>query len=470
MLKNYKESEELPMQTQCKQFKQKELQFQDLGRKKVVVRNDGEKTSSDGGLILLREIEEKRKIIEGFSQCFYDGRNQKKITHSLVDLLKQRIFGICLGYEDINDHENWRSDPMLVFSCNKNQDTVLAGKSTLNRMELPVISEKDKRYKKISYDTEAVRELFIKIFIESYEKEPKEIILDLDATDDPLHGEQEGRFFHGYYDEYCYLPLYAFVGEHLLLADLLKADADPGNQAIGRLRYLIYKIREVWLNVRIIVRADSGFCRDAIMSFCESQDNVDYVLGLKGNSRLNKALGNAMELAKQEYKKTGCKQRVFREIRYKTKKSWSKKRRVIGKAEYLPLGKNARFVVASLDETEYTGQVLYEDFYCARGNMENRIKEQQLFLFADRTSTHYLHSNQLRLWFSSLAYVFFVFLRNVGLESTDLERSQVDTIRIKILKVSALVKESCRRVLVRIPESFPYWDIWIAVNKNLCAV
>jgi hypothetical protein len=455
------------MQTQCKQ---NELQFQDIGKKKVVVKNDGEKTSSDGGLIILREIEEKRKIIERFSECFFDGRNQKKITHSLLNLLKQRILGICLGYEDINDHEQWRYDPMLAFCCNRNQNTALAGKSTLNRMELPVTLEKDKRYKKISYNSEAIRELFIKVFTESYKTEPEEIILDLDATDDPLHGEQEGRFFHGYYDEYCYLPLYAFVGEHLLLADLLKADSDPGNQAISRLRYLIYKIREVWPLVRIIVRADSGFCRKEIMSFCESQDNVDYVLGLKGNSRLKKAMGTALELAKKGYKESGCKQRIFKEIKYKTKKSWSKKRRVIGKAEYSSLGENIRFVVTSIDETEYSSQALYEDLYCGRGNMENRIKEQQLYLFADRTSTHYLKSNQLRLWLSSLAYVLFVILRNTGLASTDLDRAQVDTIRLKLLKVSAFVKESCRRIFIRIPESFPYWDIWITVRNNLCAV
>ena len=402
------------------------------------------------------------------AECFRDYRTPGKILHSLEDLLRQRIYGICQGYEDINDHEEWRKDPMLALACEKELGDILAGKSTLNRMELPVVTEKDERYKKIMCDHEKIRDLLIDLFFESYRKEPKEIIIDIDATDDLLHGEQEGRFFHGYYDNFCYLPLYAFVGEHLLLADLNTADEDPGNLAFGPLRYLFFRIRARWPNVRIIIRGDAGFCRERTMCFCEEFE-IKYVFGLPGNARLKKAIGHELREAKTAFENTGKPQRVFKELKYKTKKTWSRPRRVVAKAEHLSNGANPRFVVTNMDIDQWPARRLYEKLYCARGNMENRIKEQKLFCFSDRTSTHYLRSNQLRLFFSAIAYVFFVDMRRRVLAGTDWANARIDTLRLKLLKVAAWITVSRRRVLIRIPASFPYWDIWITANRNLKA-
>jgi hypothetical protein len=453
------------MKPECKH---EELLFQDLGSRKIVVRNDAETTSSDAGLLVLREIDHNRKIMERFAKCFRDYRTPWKILHSLVDMLRQRIFGICQGYEDLNDHEEWRKDPMLAIACEKDLGDRLAGKSTLNRMELPVVNEKDERYKKIICDQEKVRDLLIDLFLESYRKEPKEIIIDIDATNDPVHGEQEGRFFHGYYDEFCFLPFYAFVGEHILMAELNTADEDPGKLAYGPLRYLYFRIRDRWPNVRIVIRGDGGFCRERIMSFCDEYE-IQYVFGMPGNKRLKRTIGREMHKAKKEYEKTGEPQRIFKDLKYKTAKTWSRFRRVVAKAEHLSNGANPRFVVTNLDAEKWQAQSLYEDLYCARGNMENRIKEQKLFCFSDRTSTHYLRSNQLRLFFSALAYVFFVDLRLRLLAGTEWSNARIDTLRLKLLKVSAWIVVSRRRVLVRIPTSFPYWDVWIASSVNLKA-
>jgi hypothetical protein len=456
------------MKTQCIQ---NEFEIQSIHGKRVFVKPDGETVSSDGGLILLKRIEERQGIISRFCECFLDRRNPDLITYKLNTLLRQRVFGICQGYEDLNDHEEWRNDPLLAIACDRVPEIdSLAGKSTLNRLELgPNLHEPKGRYKNISYDAEKVQRLFTELFLDSYKTEPDEITLDVDATDDPLYGHQQGRFFLGYYDEYCYLPLYIFAGEHLLWAELRTANDDPAVAVVPALKVIIPMIRERWKDTRIIVRGDGGFCRNDIMEQCESEKNVFYVLGLPKNKRLIRAIGGSIHEAERLYKNSYVRQRIFRDIRYKTKKSWTRTRRVIGKAEYAAAGSNPRFIVTNFDDTKtFAAQWLYESRYCARGNMENRIKEQKLFMFSNRTSTSLLRANQLRLWLSSVAYVFMVALRHTGLANTDWNRSQVPTIRLKLLKVAAQVHVSVRRIVIHIPRSFPYWQEWMMMNKRFC--
>ncbi len=344
----------------------------------------------------------------------------------MQDLVAQRVYGLALGYEDLNDHDDLRKDSTLALLVGKRDLTgerrvreqdrgnPLAASSTLNRLELGIPkSAISDRYKRIAADNEAMDRLLVDLFLESYRKPPRKIWLDLDATDDPLHGQQEGRFFHGYYRCYCYLPLYIFSGEHLLCARLRTADKDASSGSVDELQRIVGQIRARWPKTRIIIRADSGFCRDAIMAWCETND-VGYVLGLARNKRLQRALGKEMEAARLACERTGETARCFRDFRYRTRKSWSCERRVIGKAEYLPGKANPRFVVTNLSTRDADAQHLYEDLYYARGEMENRIKEQQLGLFADRTSSATLRANQLRLYFSSFAYVLLHGLRRLG--------------------------------------------------------
>jgi len=438
-----------------------QLEFQGFKKRKVIIKHDAEISSSDGGLLLLSEVEKKYSVIKQLSECFKDNRNQAYVQHSLKTLLTQRIFGLCQGYEDLNDHDEWRSDPLLALACEIDTDKIAAGKSTLNRLELgkEITEEYGDRYNKISWDDEQIENLFIKLFLDNYKDTGKPIILDFDATDDPLHGNQEGKFFHGYYDSYCYLPLYVFCGEYLLAAKLRTSNRDGSDGTVEILKKIIPMIRERFPNIQIIVRGDSGFCREKIIRFCED-NNASYIFGLARNKRLYKAIAGSLKRAKTRYSKTGEAQRIFCELKYKTKKSWSRTRRVVGKAEYLLKGENPRFVVTNLSIEEWPAKELYEDLYCARGDMENRIKEQQLYLFADRTSTAWMSSNQLRLWFSSFAYMFFVFLRTEALIDTELKRAQAVTLRLKILKVAAIVKVSTRRILIRLPSAYPYWGIW----------
>jgi hypothetical protein len=350
----------------------------------------------------------------------------------------------------------------------QDQGKAIAGKSTLNRLELtPEDANEKSRYKKIVADQGAIDELMVAVFIESYESAPSEVVLDVDATDDPLHGNQEGRYFHGYYSEYCYLPLYIFSGEHLLCARLRQANEDPASGVRQELVRIVKKLREVWPGVRIIVRGDSGFCRDEIMSFCEGEGQLDYVLGLAKNSRLIKEIGAEMAQAQQSYKSTQQPARVFKDFRYRTRKSWSCERRVVGKAEYLAKGENPRFIVTSISSEEKEARELYEDFYCARGDMENRIKEQQLGLFADRTSTSWMRSNQLRLYFSSFAYILVHALRRLGLEGTELAKAQCDTIRLKLFKIGAQIQVSVRKVWISFSESYPYLNLFQQVFARL---
>jgi hypothetical protein len=343
----------------------------------------------------------------------------------------------------------------------------LAGKSTLNRLELtPVCASSKSRYKKTTVNKHSVDAFFINVFLQSYDKPPSVIVLDLDATDDPIHGHQLGRFFHGYYKNYCFLPLYIFCGEHLLCARLRPSDIDASAGSVKELERIVSQIRSQWPDVQIIIRGDSGFCREHIMLWCE-QNNVDYILGLAKNDRLKNEIAQELAQAKELYEQTTQASRVYKDFEYQTLKSWSKSRRVIGKAEYVAKGENPRFVVTSLSADEFDARTLYEEQYCARGEMENRIKEQQLCLFADRTSAATMRANQLRLWFSSVAYTLVNALRRLGLKGTKLAKARCDTIRLKLLKIGAQIKITVRKVWVCLSESYPYQQIFEQVYENL---
>ena len=419
----------------------------------------------------MREVEKRIGIVRQFAACFLDYRNPDLIEHTVEELVAQRVYGLALGYEDLNDHEELRKDPLLAVLVEKSDlaGEVLAGKSTLNRLELtPATATAKTRYKKIVADHAAVDRLFVDVFLAAHRQAPQQIILDLDATDDPLHGNQEGRFFHGYYGHYCYLPLYIFCGEFLLGARLRPSNIDASAGSVEELKRIVKQIRAVWPEVRILVRADSGFCREELMAWCEAE-GVDYLLGLAKNERLKAQIKKESQQAKQQYQETGHAARIFKEFYYKTRKSWSQQRRVVAKAEHLEKGENPRFVVTSLRTEEWPASALYEELYCARGDMENRIKEQ-LMLFADRTSTAYLRSNQLRLYFSSVAYVLLQMLRHLGLQGTELAKAQCATIRLKLLKIGALIRISVRKVWISLAGGYPYVELFRQVHEKLLAM
>ncbi len=464
------------MKTQCTQD---QMEFHGLGRRVVVGQFDGGKISSDSGGLLLREVEQRTHILKRLADCFTDHRDGDLIEHTLESLIKQRVMGLALGYEDLNDHDTLRHDPLLALlsgkrdltgeSRKRDQDKgcAIAGKSTLNRLELtPLGANASSRYKKIVANAGAMDDLLVALFLEAYDDPPEQIILDVDATDDPVHGHQEGRFFHGYYRGYCYLPLYIFCGEHLLCARLRQANQDGAAGTVDELSRIVGQIRSSWPQTQIILRGDGGFCRDDLMDWCETH-GVDYILGMPKNSRLKAILGDEMAQAKLQYEATDEAARVFKDFRYRTRTSWSRERRVVGKAEHLAKGENPRFVVTSLSIEDWDARSLYEDLYCARGDMENRIKEQQMALFADRTSTHEMQSNQLRLYFSSFAYVLMQTLRCLGLEGTSMARAQCDTIRVKLFKIGAHIQLSVRRVRIAFSESYPYADIFRQVMQQL---
>lgn len=466
------------MQTQCNQCS---FGFQQLGAREIVAQFNGGRVSSDGGGILLREVEERFGLVEKFASCFTDYRDPELIEHSLVGLLKQRLFGICLGYEDLNDHDLLRYDALLATIVGKedpegndresarDRGKALAGKSTLNRLELtPVGADAGDRYKKITANIHATHDFLVDAFLMQHASPPERIVLDLDATDDPVHGDQLGKFFHGYYKNYCFLPLYVFCGDHPLLALLRPSDIDAAAGAVKHLDRIVRRIRQTWPNVRIVVRGDSGFCREHLLAWCE-ENGVDYVIGLAKNKRLTTILGKEAHEAKVLFEQTGKPARVFKDFIYRTQKSWSRERRVIGKAEHLEKGANPRFVVTSLDPEEFPAATVYEDEYCGRGNMENRIKEQQLFLFADRTSCQTLRANQLRLTFSTVAYVLLRALREFGLKGTVLETAQADTIRLRLLKIGAIVRVTVRKVWIALSEAYPWRDLFAEVYERLTA-
>ena len=453
--------------------------FQDLNHREIRGDFSGGRITSDGGALLLREVEIRRRIIKRLADCFLDHRDPDRIDHTVFQLLAQRIGGIALGYEDVNDHDDLRRDPILAIFAGKADPTgdhrkrerdlgyPLAGKASINRLEWAICGDRrDPRYHKMDCLPEQVDRLLVDLFLETYGQPPKEITLDLDATDDPLHGNQEGRFFHGYYGYYCYLPLYIFCGDHLLCAHLRPSNIDASSGSKEELERIVNQIRDRWPEVKIIIRADSGFAREEIMSWCENHE-VDFVLGLAKNQRLTRKIEKQLERARRTYLKTGTPSRLFRDFSYRTLNSWSRKRRVIGKAEHLPKGSNPRFIVTSLDRKDYEAKMLYEDVYCARGEMENRIKEQQLCLFADRTSSSFFDANQMRLWFSSFAYVLVNELRRLGLKNTELERAQCSTIRNKLFKIGALVTVTVRKVWIRFASSCPYQRIFRSFLRNI---
>jgi hypothetical protein len=432
--------------------------------------------SSDAGGLLLREAAAATKMMERVAACFRDTRDPSRCDHDVDTLVSQRIYGLALGYEDLNDHDHLRRDPLLAIlvgredplgqgrTRERDRGCALAGKSTLQRLEQCPEVLKEDRYHKITYDGPALDRLLVDLFLEAHAHAPRQIILDLDATDDPVHGNQEGRFFHGYYGCYCFLPLYIFCGEHLLRARLRSSNIDASAGTVEEVSPVVAQIRARWPKVQIVLRADSGFAREEIMAWCE-EHGVDYVFGLAKNARLIRKLSREMKRARRRYGRTGKAARVFRAFSYRTRQSWSRSRQVVGKAEYLEKGPNPRFVVTSLMGPP--PQSLYEDIYCARGEMENRIKEQQLDLFADRTSAATMRSNQLRLYFSSLAYILLHHVRRVGLQGTELARAQCGTIRLKLLKIGALISVSVRRVRFRLASGYPYAELFAQVLANL---
>ncbi len=466
------------MPTQCNQ---EWFQFHPLAKREVRGRFDGGAITSDAGGLLLREVEKRTGIIAQFAACFRDHRDPERIEHTVKELVAQRVYALALGYEDLNDHDQLREDPLLAVLAEKedpsgesrararDQGKALAGKSTLNRLELTgeVVSEEE-RYKKIAMDQEAVDRLLVEVFLQAHREPAQAIVLDLDATDDPVHGNQEGRFFHGYYGHYCYLPLYIFCGDFLLGARLRPSNLDASAGSREELERIVTQIRRSWPEVKITLRGDSGFCREELMLWCE-QNEVDYVLGLAKNERLKAEIALELAQAAVAYAATGKPARGFREFFYQTRESWSRARRVVAKAEHLEKGSNPRFVVSSLSPQAWEARQLYEELYCARGEMENRIKEQ-LSLFADRTSTAFLRSNQIRLYFSSLAYALMQALRRLGLAGTELAQAQADTLRLKLLKIGAQIRVTVRRVWISLAEGYAYAALFAQVYAQLQAL
>jgi Transposase DDE domain group 1 len=467
------------METQCNATY---LDFPMLGRREIVADFDGGALTSDGGALLLRTTEQLTGVIGQFAACFADHRKTDRIEHTVEELVAQRVYALALGYEDLNDHDDLRRDPLLAAVVGKTDPSgrtrqrrrdrgkALAGKSTLNRLELtPIGADQDSRYKKVACRTHDVERLFVTLFLQAYARPPERIVLDLDATDDPIHGHQLGRFFHGYYKNYCYLPLYIFCGDHLLCARLRPADIDASAGSVKQLQRIVEQIRRAWPEVKITIRADSGFCREPTMAWCEAK-GVDYIFGLAQNPRLLAAIADELDQARQQFEATGQPARIFAELRYRTLETWSRERRVVAKAEHLAKGANPRFVVTSLSAEDRSARPLYEEDYCARGEAENRIKEQQLHLFADRTSAGTMRANQIRLFFSSIAYTLLNALRRLGLEGTEMAEAQCQTIRLKLLKIGALVRVTVRKVWVHLASSCPYAEVFRRVHARLSRI
>jgi hypothetical protein len=457
------------MRTDCSQDS---FEFGTVEGRRVVGAFDGGQITSHAGGLLLGSSNRAIGLIERLARCFKDGRDPDALLHTLPTLIGQRIFAIALGYEDINDHDHLRHDPVLQVLAGKltrkrSNCAALAGKSTLNRLEHAAKVGSDP-YQKISYDEAAIAALFVTLCLESYVERPTRMIIDLDATHDPIHGEQEGRHFHGYYDCYCYLPLYVFCGRHLLAAKLRTADKDAADGAREEIARIVAQTRSRWPEVQIILRADSAFARDDLMVWCED-NGVDYIFGLARNERLVKAIRRELAQVRRESRRTKCAARRFKVLEgWETRESWSLPRRVIAKAEWTQGEANPRFLVTSLNWTD-DARYLYEDVYCARGDMENRIKECQTDMFAGRTSAASMRANQLRLWFAAFAYVLICALRRIGLTGTAMAVATCGTIRLKLLKIGALVTTSVRRIKIAMTSSCPYQDIFDHVHERLSA-
>ncbi|WP_119273369.1 IS1380 family transposase [Taklimakanibacter deserti] len=443
--------------------------FAHVESREVVAAFDGGTISSDAGGLLLGMTDRVIRLIGRFAGCFRDRRCPELIEHEVATLVGQRVFGIALGYEDLNDHDELRHDPVLAIllgklAAKRRDCAPVAGKSTLNRLELS--RSVATRYHKISHDGAAIEQLLVDVFLEAHVRAPKQIILDLDATDDPLHGHQEGRFFHGYYDCYCYLPLYVFCGQHLLAAKLRRSNIDASAGAVAEVARIVAQIRVRWPRTRILLRADSGFAREELMAWCEA-NKVDFLFGLARNERLVGAIAAELEEAAAHSRKSGKPQRRFKDFTWTTRDSWSARRRVVAKAEHTGGEANPCFVVTSLARSVCAARYLYENIYCARGDMENRIKECQGDLFADRTSTATMQANQLRLWFASMAYVLLCALRRIALRHTQFAKAACGTIRLKLLKIGALVRISVRRIKIAMASGCPYQREFAAAHAML---
>ena len=486
----------IPISTECVP---EQFSFGRVNGRNVIANFKGGTLTSDGGLILIAELDKKRQITTRFASCFTDYRHQGYVNHSVTDLVAQRIYGLIQGYEDLNDHEKLRADPVFAIALGKlnhcePQSVLLAGKSTLNRLEYcpeTVINQAEARYHRVSHKPKGIERLLVELFLESYRKPPQSIVLDLDVTDDGVHGNQEQAFFNTYYGGVCYAPLYIFCGHDLLAAKLRPSNVDPADGALEELQRVIGLIRQQWKQTHILIRGDSAYSSEEIMSWCETQTGVDYVFGLATNSQLRMRAFDVIEKASADYEQrltpaTSFLEQVFspgedltvakglisgsvwyRSLSYKTQTSWSRSRRVVTKVVYDSQGLKMRFVVTSLRAAKFPPGKLYTNKYCPRGEMENRIKEQQLELFSDRTSTHTFEGNQLRLWFSAIAYVLMQAFRASCLARTALATATVGTIRTLLLKLGARVLSSVRRVLISISSSCPYQDIFATAYQRI---
>jgi hypothetical protein len=458
-------------------------QFGQIGRRQVTADFSGGQMTSDGGLVLIAQLDQHYRITQRLAQCFEDHRDIKRVQHSLSDLVAQRVYGLVQGYEDLNDHDCLRTDPMFGIAMGKLESqhprcAALAGKSTLNRLEQaknPKDFNSQDRYLRVAVKPRAIEQLLIDLCFDLSGKAPKSIFIDLDVTDDPVHGQQEQAFFNGYYEHECYAPLLIFCGHHLLAAKLRPSNVDPAAGALEELQRIIPQIQQRWSKTQIIVRGDSAYARDEIMSWCE-EHGVDYVLGLPSNERLLRMTCELEGKAQAEFERCQTVEPPlrstpwFRSLHYRTLDSWSQYRRVVCKLTYGINGAKRRFVVTSLPSCQVIPSSLYTEYYCQRGDMENRIKEHQLDLFSDRTSAHAFDSNQLRLWFSSVAYTLMQALRQHCLSQTELATAQLGTIRTKLLKLGAQVRISVRRVLIAISSACPFQTVFATAYSQLQAL
>jgi hypothetical protein len=436
------------------------------GTRQIVAEFSGGTITSDAGSLLLKETDVKMNLLARFSECFTDRRSPLLIEHTLEQMLRQRVYGLALGYEDLNDHDLLRLDPLLAVMTGKAEPgtDLLAGKSTLNRMELG--TGMPSRYKKITFWRDSVDELLVDIFLEAHKVAPAQIVLDIDTTDMALHGNQEEKFYHGYYKHHCYLPLYIFCGDHVLCARLRPSSIGPAVGSRKEVQRIVQQIRQRWPDVEIILRGDSGFCADELLSWC-GENRVEYVVGVARNQRLEGLIEAQLAEAKQLFEATQQPARIFVEFEHKTLKgAWNKDRRVVAKAEHINGKSNPRFIVTSLDAERWEKQKLYEELYCGRGDMENRIKEQ-FVLFADRVSVSTMRGNQLRIYLSVIAYTLMNGLRRLGLKATAMATAQVGTIRLKVLKIGALIQVTVRKVWVRMASSYPYQALFSQVLQQL---